>query len=157
MPHVVLLLAVFLKRYCLVVKWCSFQAYNITHEYAFAYTCSETIKHLRVLMQQQSWILSKKATSTILYTGSVICIIYFFTLAIIALFLLFNHLFITLFLLWSINGIYFLRNNQREWHCIAQLCWWDVKKTTHSLTHKTLINQDFLLCKLWHMTTVTLC
>jgi len=42
--------------------------------------------------KKQSWILSKKPISTLLY--SLISVNYIFTLAIIALFLLFNHVFI---------------------------------------------------------------
>jgi len=85
---------------------------------------------LRMLMLQQSWILSKKP-----FLPS--CVVLFvFKLAIIALFLLFNHLLV----------IYFLRNNQCEWHWIALLCWCAVKKLlTHSLMS---LQTNFLECLL---------
>jgi len=57
--------------------------------------------YLRVLIQQQSWILSKKPISTILY--SLIC---FFTLAIITLFLLVNHSLYNLILVMVYNVNY---------------------------------------------------
>ena len=97
-------------------------------------SCAARLKnYLRMLMQQQSWILLKKPVFTILY--SVICLS-FFTVAIILLFylLIIRSYNLILVVLYNFNYIF----SSPTSNCIASLCWCAIKKLlTHSLLLRT--------------------
>ena len=100
-----------------------------------------------MLMQQQSWILSKKPVFTILY--SVICLSYFFTVAIIALFYLliirsYNFILVMLY-----NFNYIFSSLTSNLNGTVQPYCADVPlrnySLTHSLTHWRVIVSQFLI------------